>query len=152
MPIVDAGFAKPDGTPDHQLLFQFGPTAQVTVGHFAPDSDAPAQAPTKTVLALIDTGACQSCIDTDLAKELQLPVIDTQKIAGASGASDHDVFLAHIGISALEFVQYGRFTGVNLKAGGQQHEVLLGRTFLQNCILIYDGLRGQVTIASARVK
>ena len=149
MPILDAGFRKQDGHPDGQLLIGYGPTVQVTVGHYAPEADS--ARPSQAVYALVDTGASQSCIDSSLATELGLPVIDTARIAGAGGESPHDVFLAHITIPQLEIVQYGRFTGVNLRAGGQEHGVLLGRTFLVNTVMIYDGLRAQVTIASARV-
>lgn len=149
MPILDAGFRGQDGHADGQMLIAYGPTVEVTVGHYVPENE-PAR-PSKAVLALVDTGACQSCIDAVLAAELGLPVIDTARIAGAGGESVHDVFLAHITIPQLEVVQYGRFTGVNLRAGGQEHAVLLGRTFLVNTVMIYDGLRSQVTIASARV-
>ena len=149
MPILDAGFRKQDGHPDGQLLVTYGPTVQVTVGHYAPDGDQ--ARPRKAVYALVDTGALDSCIDAALAAELGLPVVDTARIAGAGGESVHDVFLAYIQIPQLEVVQYGRFTGVNLAAGQQVHAVLLGRTFLVNAIMIYDGLRAQVTIASARL-
>lgn len=149
MPILDAGFRRQDGHPDGRLLVTFGPTVAVTVGHYAPDADQ--SRPSKAVYALVDTGAYESCIDAALAAELGLPVVDTAQIAGAGGESVHDVFLAYIQIPQLEIVQYGRFTGVNLRAGRQAHEVLLGRTFLVNTIMIYDGLRAQVTIASARV-
>jgi hypothetical protein len=44
-------------------------------------------------------------------------------------------------------VTYGRFLGVNLLAGGQQHRALIGRSFLVDKILIYDGRTGQVQIA-----
>ncbi len=148
MPILDAGFRSQDGHADSLLLITYGPTVQVTVGHYVPDAD-PAR-PSKAVYALVDTGAYESCIDAALAAELGLPVIDTTRISGAGGESIHDVFLAHIQIPQLEIVQYGRFTGVNLHAGRQAHSVLLGRTFLINTIMIYDGLRAQVTIASAR--
>ena len=30
----------------------------------------------------------------------------------------------------LDFIQYGRFAGVDLAAGGQVHKALIGRTFL----------------------
>ena len=149
MPVLVAGFLKPDGHPDGNLLITYGPTVQVTVGHYSPEGEQPR--PSKSVYALVDTGALESCIDAALAAELGLPIVDTARIAGAGGESIHDVFLAHIQIPQLEIVQYGRFTGVNLAAGKQAHSVLLGRTFLVNTIMIYDGLRAQVTIASARL-
>jgi hypothetical protein len=86
-----------------------------------------------------------------LAKKLKLPVIDTMQIAGANGSHTHDVYLAYVNILGLEFSQYGRFAGVHLSAGQQPHGVLLGRTFLSNVMLIYDGLRGQITLTAARI-
>ncbi len=38
-----------------------------------------------------------------------------------------------------------RFIGVDLVAGGQTHGVLLGRGFLEDVIMIYGGLKAQVT-------
>jgi predicted aspartyl protease len=102
------------------------------------------------VPALVDTGASQSCIDSDLAAALGLKPIDEILMAGVGGAKQHLVYLAHILIPQLDIIQWGAFAGVDLKAGGQAHRVLLGRTFLNGCILIYDGIRAQVTIASPK--
>lgn len=150
MPLVDAGFRDDEGRADLNLLLGYGPTVEVVVGHVSGDGK-PSDGPSETAFALIDTGAAESCIDSDLAAQLGLPVIDRQLIAGAGGASTHDVFLGHVAIPQLEIRQFGRFTGVNLAAGGQEHRVLLGRTFLQNVVMIYDGLRAQITIASQRL-
>ena len=147
MPIVDAGFLDDQGRPDLGNLYQYGPTLQVTVGHL-PSEDLKPETEPESVYALVDTGACQSCIDIGVAQRLGLPVVDVQTISGANGAAQHDVFMARIIIPDLGFSQYGRFTGVKLADGGQAHLVLLGRTFLENVIMIYDGLKGQVTITS----
>ena len=146
MPLIEAGFRTDDGRPDNSKLIVFGPTLLVTVRHLAVDGK-PSE-PNEAVHALIDTGASESCIDVDLAKKLDLPVIDTQMISGVSGAVKHPVFLARIDIPQLSGYQYGRFAGAKLVDGGQQHSVLLGRTFLQRTIMIYDGMRAQVTLAS----
>ena len=53
MPILDAGFRRQDGHADGQILVKYGPTVQVTVGHYVPDAD-PAW-PWKAVYALVDT-------------------------------------------------------------------------------------------------
>ena len=85
----------------------------------------------QVVAALVDTGASESCIDNKLAEELGLPVIDKMDMSGVSGMKKHNVYLASVHIPELEFAQYGRFAGVDLRDGGQIHQVLLGRTFLQ---------------------
>ena len=154
MPVVDTGFYGQDGLPEKALLLQYGPTLAVTVSHYRSDAGpiAPlAQMDPVGTHALVDTGATESCIDIGLAQELELPVIDTVEISGSDGTRTHPVHLAAVDIPSLEFYQYGRFAGVALSDGGQQHRALLGRTFLQSVIMIYDGLRGQVTLASMRM-
>src|SRR5262245_8645191 len=46
-----------------------------------------------TGFALIDTGATSSCLDDQIAKQLQLPIVDVVKMASASHASvDSNVY------------------------------------------------------------
>lgn len=151
MPLFDATFTKPTGETDFDGLQQYGPSIQVSVGHYVPQG-ATIATPTspETTWALIDTGAAESCIDSELAQRLGLPVIDKMIISGSNGSHTHDVYLAHINIFGLEFSQFGRFAGVHLADGQQPHGVLLGRTFLRAVMLIYDGIRGQITLSSPR--
>ena len=153
MPLADAGFRDADGRPDAESLLAYGPTLNVSVSHYtsedAPTNLATQQDPVNTV-ALVDTGATQSCIDIQLAQDLGLPVIDTVKLSGSDGTKTHPVYLAAVSIPSLEFYQYGSFAGVALADGGQPHRALLGRTFLGSVIMIYDGVRAQVTLASMR--
>ena len=55
--------------------------------------------------------------------------------------------LAQIHVPSLNFTIYGAFAGVHLKTGGQIHQALIGRTFLQNFTMVYEGLTGTVTIS-----
>ena len=147
MPIIEAGFLSHDGKPDLNKLLQFGPTIQVVIGQFkSADGASSVQSEDSIAYALVDTGATESCIDIALAQKLQLPIVDKINISGSDGAKIHNVYMAQIRVPILEFTQYGKFAGVNLTGGGQQHQALLGRTFLQNTIMIYDGLRSQITI------
>jgi predicted aspartyl protease len=126
-----------------------GPTIFVDIGF---DPSFQAAKPTRPTLAatqlwaLVDTGATECCIDTDLAKKLALPVIDRRKISGVSGLKEVDVYLGHIHIIALGITMYGGFAGVDLIAGGQRHYALIGRTFLRQLTMVYDGKTGIVTI------
>lgn len=152
MPLAEAGFTGQDGLPDEAPLLQYGPTLAVTVSHYGSDA-APGAEPQResvSTYALVDTGATQRCIDVGLARELDLPIIDTVDLSGSDGTKTHPVFLAAISIPSLEFFQYGSFAGVALAEGGQQHRALLGRTFLRSVVMIYDGIRAQVTLASMR--
>ena len=149
MPLADAAFVDSGGRPDHAALIEFGPSLEVVVSPFID----PPQTPTEghTTHALVDTGATQSCIDIQVATSLVLPVVDYVMIAGATGASRHPLFSARVAIPSPEIFQFGAFAGVDLAAGDQPHRVLLGRTFLQGTVMIYDGARAQVTIASYRI-
>jgi predicted aspartyl protease len=99
-----------------------------------------------TIRALVDTGAIESCIDSALAMTLRLPVVDRRMVAGAHGAKEVNVHLAHIHVSSLNFTIYGAFCAVDLAAGGQTHLALIGRTFLRGFTMVYEGRTGTVTL------
>jgi hypothetical protein len=120
--------------------------AQVAAGVAA--QPLPAASPNvRQVLALIDTGALESCIDDVLAQQLQLPIVNQQQVAGVGGAHTLNVYLAYIGVPLLGTVQAGMFIGAQLTAGGQQHGALIGRTLLSDTLLVYDGRSGSVKLA-----
>ena len=143
MPIVECGFpaglslpiASPASPPvtlsAADALELRGPTVLVDIGFDpaffgttlppVPGASAPPIAiPSVQVPALLDTGASESCIDEQLAQRLQLPLIDTSTRAGIGGVITLSIYLAHIVIPTLA-IQFGRFTGVHLQAGGQHH-------------------------------
>jgi predicted aspartyl protease len=138
-----------------------GPTTHVEIGFdpglFHPDPQqvqaalaalsASAKPAAMLVEALIDTGACESCIDEELAKQLQLPLIDHIAGSGIGGQETFDVYLGYIRIAALGYFQYGRFMAVKLRAGNQPHQALIGRTLLAAMILVYDGRDGSCRLA-----
>jgi predicted aspartyl protease len=164
LPIVECGFpagfpsATPSLSPADALVF-FGPTIQVDIG-FDPTAfaqagaalpaapNAPQQpiAPMQNVLALVDTGATESCIDEDLATQLQLPLVDQQVTGGVGGQTTLNMYLATVQIPGLRTGQYGRFSGARLAAGGSPHRAILGRTLLRGTIMIYDGQAGSVKL------
>jgi predicted aspartyl protease len=141
-----------------QLLMFVGPTIKVEVdfdpAFFHTD---PAQihatmvarsvSASQLVDALVDTGAQESCIDEELAKTLQLPLIDQGKASGVGGPDVFNMYLGHIRIVALNHIQYGRFLGVKLREGNQPHRAILGRSVLQAMIFSYDGRTGACTLA-----
>jgi predicted aspartyl protease len=131
-------------------LVAYGPTLLVHIGFdptFRPVQ--PAQRPNvpkQDFFALVDTGATECCIDSALADQLGLPVVDRQSISGVSGTRPVNLHLAHIYVPSLNFTMWGRFAGVELQAGGQPHLALIGRTFLAHFTMIYDGTTGDVTL------
>jgi len=173
MPIADCGFPPVNlvpgtGTPTIPAQVVLGPDALITKGpttaveigfdpglfHTDPSKvqaaiaaiHVPSPTP-KLIEALIDTGARESCIDEDLAVQLQLPMIDRVDGSGIGGTEKFNVYLGHIRITALGLLEYGRFLGVKLRAGKQPHQALLGRTIFRQMILVYDGRDGTVRLA-----
>jgi Aspartyl protease len=133
-------------------LVGFGPTLFVNIGFDSTyDSAAPTEPPALPpgpLWALLDTGAVESCIDSDLAMRLNLPVVDRRRVSGVHGAKEVNVHLAHIHIPSLNFTIYGAFCAVDLAAGGQHHRALIGRTFLRSFTMIYEGRTGNVTLSN----
>jgi predicted aspartyl protease len=144
------------------LLLRKGPTILVEVGFetslFADPAQTQAVASSmaagavvastaRLVEALVDTGAGDSCIDEDLANELQLPLIDRMTCSGVGGEHELNVYLGHIRIPSLGQIRYGRFIGAKLKVGGQPHQALIGRMQISDMILIYDGRTGAVSLS-----
>jgi len=101
----------------------------------------------RQVLALIDTGASTSCIDERLAQSLNLPLVNVVHVGGAGGAHQLNVYLCRLMIPQLNFARVGGFIGAKLLDGGQVHQALIGRDFLAQMILIYDGIKGRSTLA-----
>lgn len=93
MPTTDCGFSGP------QSLTMYGPTLIVEIGFdadFEPRANSQPTLLSGPLLALIDTGATESCIDAHLADELSLPIFDRDEIVGAGGISEVNVYLAQI--------------------------------------------------------
>jgi hypothetical protein len=135
------------------LLVLLGPTLLVDIG-FDPTHDPvknPRAVPTLGVTgvnALVDTGATECCIDSLLAAQLNLPLMNRRQIAGSSGSHTVNVYLGQVHVPSLGVTMNGAFCGLDLKAGGQSHSALIGRTFLRHFKMIYEGRTGAVTISS----
>ena len=151
MPETICGFDDiPNGATGSQLLMQWGPTLLVNIG-FDPDWDVnnpigPPKHSIENVNALVDTGATESCIDDLLATQLNLPIFDVRPVSGTAGQHDVNMYLAQIHIPSLNYTIYGSFAGVHLAAGGQVHHALIGRTFLGQFTMIYEGKTGNVRL------
>ena len=141
----------PGGASGLELLVAHGPTLLVNIGFdpkFQPAIVHPPPVPGITdQWALVDTGATESCIDSQLAFQLGLPVADKRKVSGVHGSQGVNMHLAQVHIPSLGFTIYGLFAGVHLVAGGQTHKALLGRTFLKRFTMVYEGRTGTVTLS-----
>lgn len=151
MRTTKCGFDSANGLHGADLLTFHGPTLLVTIGFDETYDDkgvVPPRGDAQDVRALVDTGATESCIDSQLATTLNLPVVDRVRISGVGGAHEVNVYLAQIHVPALSFTLTGRFSGVHLSAGGQPHLALMGRTFLRHFTMVYEGMTGTVTLVA----
>ena len=128
-----------------------GPTLLVEIG-FDPafeesEVDRP-DIPDDLLPALVDTGATESCVDARLARELNMPLVGRRTVSGIGGDTQVDYFLGQIYVAGLGQTIYGHLAGVHLRNGGQPCYALIGRTFLQNLTLHYEGRTGNVTLSN----
>jgi hypothetical protein len=148
----------PGGASAAVLLLAYRPTLFVNIG-FDPNFQAPTTVsgpipvsgpvPGITEInALVDTGAGESRIDSLLASQLNLPIVDRRPISGVHGPQEVNMHLAQVHVPSLNFVIYGVFARVHLVAGGRIHKALIGRAFLGNNTMIYMGQTGTVTISN----
>ena len=97
---------------------------------------------------MVDSGAFECCIDSSLATQLGLPIVEKDTIVGVYGYFEVPFHLAQIFIPELSWTIYGNFADVHLASTGQHHMALLGRNFLRRFTMIYEGRSGVVTISN----
>jgi predicted aspartyl protease len=152
MPKTECGFITiAGGASGKDLLTFYGPTIFVDIGFdaaFKPDQTHAPIPGMSGIRALVDSGATESCIDSVLAAQLNLPIIDRKTFSGIGGKHEVNIHLAQVRVPSLNVTLYGAFAGVHLEAGGQWHKALIGRTFLQNYTMTYNGRTGSVTLSS----
>ena len=121
MPSVECGLLV-GGTDERAAwLVRNGPTLGVRIGFdqtYRTGGGAPPNLPATEHPALVDSGALLSCIDSALAADLRLPIVDREPVSGAHGAREVNVHLAQINIPTLNLNIVGRFHGVHLTDGG----------------------------------
>lgn len=127
------------------LLVHHGPAIKVNIGfdpHWRPTLNAAPTPGASSLRALIDTGARQSCVDSDLAIKLGLPHFDRKPVSSVAGIVMVNFHLAQVHVPSLRFTQRGPFAAVPLIASGFKYEALLGRSFLSYVRFMYDGPLG----------
>ena len=146
MPTIECGLA---GQPD--LLVLRGPTLPVLIGldtNFAAVTPTRVDAVQRLSPALVDTGSDTTCIDSDLAYALNLPVANQEIVSGIHGRGIVNFHLARIYVPRLEVEFSGAFVGAHLEAGGQPYSAIIGRDFLRHFRLTYDGRTGEVSLSN----
>lgn len=158
MPILHSQTVAQGRTPDGKTvnvppaiaLQGRGPVLQVTItieqnAGKALTSLGKAVPPLRAGLALIDTGASNTCIDEQAAKELGLPVIDVGSMLSATHQKvPCNIYPVQI-ITPIVTLNSPRTMGASLAAQGLL--VLIGRDVLSRCLLFYNGPTGQFTLS-----
>jgi predicted aspartyl protease len=160
VPILHTQFQGQAQTPDGKLvpiqpklaLQQRGPVIQVSItleqslattlvqqGKSVPQPI--------TGLALLDTGASNTCIDDEAARNMGLPVIDVGSMISATHTKTScAIYPIQIEITGFPMrFQSPRTMGAALKEQGLL--LLLGRDLLMACTLFYNGITGEITLA-----
>lgn len=150
MPSSPAGFKTgTNGLSPADLLVELGPTVRVDIGlKSRSEAGRRPDLAEKRIRALIDTGAGGDCIDDELARRLALPITDEGEISGVGGRHSAFIYTARVYVPSLDRLLFQPFTGVKLEEGGQWHRVILGRTFLRRCRLVYDGASGEAVLST----
>jgi predicted aspartyl protease len=114
------------------------------IGHSGPILDLTIQSGAGTFAGfaahgLIDTGSSVVCISTRIARQLGLRQIDRDDdlhvVGGGSVVAD--IYIAVIKIDLLSFEEPVQVYAVQMPRGS--HDVLLGRSFLRNFMVTFDG-------------
>ena len=143
---------RPVTVPSSIALIQRGPAVQVSIT-VDPLIAAPivqrggTLPPPVTGLALIDTGASNTCIDEEAATDLQLPAIDVVNVSSASHSStQQNVYPIQIEVVGIPIkVSAARAIGAPLKVQGLI--ALIGRDILQHSVFVYNGMTGSFSFS-----
>lgn len=124
----------------------FGHLLSVTIASFggAPSPGIGDQSIEMT--GLIDTGASDICIDYRLALELGLKEIDQRSVGVVGGSVQAKIYLGRLIVPDVGFDRVCPLYA--LKVRHPTHEVLLGRSFLENYVVTFDGPAGTFTFAT----
>lgn len=99
-----------------------------------------ADTPSEKLNGLIDTGASCICLDSRIVKRLGLVASNKRPVQMADGRVEMStVYRARMAIPSLGFKDYVEVHAVDMERPSTR--VLLGRSFLRNYIVNYDGPR-----------
>ena len=97
-------------------------------------------------MALIDTGATITAVDTAVLSALGVNPVGIVPVGTAAGPAKHPVYPIKLQLQGIGLVlNFGRVTGAPL--GGMKLAALLGRDVLMRMVLIYDGPSSEYTLS-----
>jgi len=152
VPVYNSQVIDQNRNPHPTGLRINGPVVQVEVGLHPALAQAlvkagkpvPAQVP---CLALIDTGASNTCVDMAHITALQIPPIQTATVHTPNGATTQTLHPASIAFpgTGLPTINFNSVVCSNLT--GQSFGCLIGRDVLEHFVLVYNGPFGAFTLA-----
>lgn len=95
--------------------------------------------------ALIDTGASVVCIDKSIAEELALEQTDKRSVHAVGGMVETSVFAGLLEVPELDYKRVIEMFAP--RHASASHAVLLGRSFLQDFIVTFNGPDGTFQFA-----
>ena len=138
--------------PPSQALMEAGPRLPVAIAptdeHFSAlaNQGKPLPAPVNG-LAMIDTGAARTAVDVDAAKQAGLIAVDS----GVVHSATHENARAPVYMCKFLFpgwsMQISPATVLGLSLASQGLVALIGRDALSQCIFVYNGSDGRVSLA-----
>ncbi len=97
--------------------------------------------------ALIDTGASVTCIDMEIARQLQLAEVGTATMQSATHA-DVPTPVYHFALVIQGVgLRFETARGMGATLGAQGIVALIGRDALSTCLLVYNGATGSISLA-----
>ena len=97
--------------------------------------------PTEELQGIIDTGASVICLDKRVALRLGLTAVNRKRMEVADGSVvESTVYMAEMAIEGLGFKDWVEIHALPMTRPSQR--VLLGRSFLKNYLVTYNGPEG----------
>ena len=98
-------------------------------------------------VGVIDTGANQTAIDAGVAERLGLPLIDETMSVNVHGTVRSPIYAVHMYFPDLVYPAVGHLPGAHLAKTQFNCDLLLGRDFLKDFQMLYDGRTGSVKLS-----
>ncbi len=124
----------------------FGHILDVRVAGFGPPVGTSSSPDVVETRGLIDTGASDICIDYRLAIHLGLREINQATVGVVGGTTMAKIYLGRLIVPEVGFDRVCPLYA--LKVSHPTHDVLLGRSFLENYIVTFDGPAGTFAFAT----
>ncbi len=143
---------NPVALPSNMALAHRGPVLAVTLRPLELQRQAMVEqgqdmSPGVQGVALIDTGASQTCVDESAARAASIAVVGRGPVASAShDAHEVPIFAGQIEVAGLGAFNAQKAFGVNI-LNSQGIVALIGRDALQAAVFIYNGPDGSFSLS-----